>query len=87
MQSAEELGYALLNAAYLALAVVGFVMWRGRGWDGRGAVAYAMLGFVALRCVLLLTLDNSEPRYTLECFPAVILLGAIALSSPALASD
>ena len=79
-KSAEEMAYALVNAAYLALAVVGLVLWRRRGWGGRGAVAYTMLGFVALRCVLLLTLDNSEPRYTLECFPVVILLGSFALA-------
>ena len=79
-KSAEEMAYALVNAAYLALAVVGLVLWRRRGWGGRGAVAYTMLGFVALRCVLLLTLDNSEPRYTLECFPVVMLLGSFALA-------
>jgi hypothetical protein len=39
-----------------------------------------MLGFVALRCVLLLTIDNSEPRYTLECFPVVILLAGLAFA-------
>jgi hypothetical protein len=33
---------------------------------------------VVLRCALLWTLDNSEPRYTLECFPVVILLAAMA---------
>jgi 4-amino-4-deoxy-L-arabinose transferase-like glycosyltransferase len=87
VQSAEELAYALLDAGYLALAVVGLVRWRRRGWDGRTSIAYAMLGFVALRCALLLTLDNSEPRYTLECFPVVIVLGAIALSSRQPASD
>jgi hypothetical protein len=38
-----------------------------------------MLGFVALRFALLLTLDNSEPRYTLECFPVVILLAGMAV--------
>jgi hypothetical protein len=43
-------------------------------------VAFDMLGFVALRCLMLLTLDNSEPRYTLECFPIVILLGSFALA-------
>ena len=79
-KSAEEMAYALVNAAYLALAVVGLVLWRRRGWGGRRAVAYTMLGFVALRCVLLLTLDNSEPRYTLECFPVVMLLGSFALA-------
>ena len=79
-RSTAEIVYALLNAAYLGLAAVGLVMWRRRGWDGRGAVAYAMLGFVALRCLLLLTLDNSEPRYTLECFPVVIVLGSFAVA-------
>ena len=39
-----------------------------------------MVAFVALRCALLLTIDNSEPRYTLECFPVVILLAALALA-------
>jgi hypothetical protein len=40
-----------------------------------------MVGFVTLRCLLLLTLDNSEPRYTLECCPIVILLAGFALAS------
>jgi len=31
---------------------------------------------VALRCGLLLTLDNSEPRYTLELFPVLFVWGA-----------
>jgi hypothetical protein len=35
-----------------------------------------MLGFVVLRCLLLLTLDNSEPRYTLEFFPLLIVWGS-----------
>jgi 4-amino-4-deoxy-L-arabinose transferase-like glycosyltransferase len=87
LKSAEEIAYALLDAAYLALAVVGLVRWRGRRWDGQWAVAYAMVGFVALRCALLLTLDNSEPRYTLECFPVVILLAAVALARRKPASD
>jgi len=26
-----------------------------------------------LRCALLLTLDNSEPRYTLEFFPVLLV--------------
>jgi 4-amino-4-deoxy-L-arabinose transferase-like glycosyltransferase len=79
-KSAEEIAYALLNAAYLAFAVAGFVRWGSRGCGLHSAVACAMLSFVALRCALLLTLDNSEPRYTLECFPVVILLAAMALA-------
>jgi hypothetical protein len=35
-----------------------------------------MAGFVVLRCLLLLTLDNSEPRYTLEFFPLLIVWGS-----------
>lgn len=86
-QSAEELAYALLDAGYLVLAVVGWLRWRRRTWDGQWAVAYVMVGFVALRCALLLSLDNSEPRYTLECFPVVILLAAIAVALRERASD
>jgi hypothetical protein len=79
-RSGFEIGYALLNAVYLGLGVVGLWRWRRRGWGGNGAVAAAMVGFVALRCVLLLTLDNSEPRYTLECFPVVILLAGFVFA-------
>lgn len=86
-QSADELEYAMLNAAYLALAMVGLVRWQRRAWDRRAAFACALVGFVLLRCALLLTLDNSEPRYTLECFPVVILLAAMAVARPEMASD
>ena len=41
-----------------------------------------MLGFVVLRCALLLTLDNSEPRYTLELFPLLIVWGSYPFRSP-----
>jgi len=35
-----------------------------------------MLLFVLLRSAFLGTLENPEPRYTLECFPVVLVLGA-----------
>lgn len=68
--------YALggLNLVYVALACVGF--WR---WRRAGVVVWSMIAFVALRCALLLTIDNSEPRYTMECYPIVILLAGLAL--------
>jgi hypothetical protein len=68
--------YALgaLNVVYLGLACVGFWRWR------RNVVVCAMAAFVLLRCALLLTIDNSEPRYTMECYPVLILLAALALA-------
>ena len=78
--SAFSLFYAALDAAYLALAAIGLWRWRQQGWSGYSALAYAMVAFVLLRCVLLATIDNSEPRYTLECFPIVIVLASFALT-------
>ena len=60
--------YAGLNVMYLGLAAWGLWRWRGR-WASAAGVAGVV--FVALRCALLLTIDNSEPRYTLECFPVL----------------
>jgi 4-amino-4-deoxy-L-arabinose transferase-like glycosyltransferase len=78
-RSAFEIGYAVLNAAYLVLALIGLWRWWASRWSGGAAVAAAMLGFVVLRCALVLTVDNSEPRYVLECYPVVILLAGFAL--------
>jgi len=78
--SIAELAYATLNLAYLLLGVAGVFRWRKLHWSGHGTLAFAMLAFVILRCILLLTLDNSEPRYTLECFPVVILLAGLFFS-------
>jgi hypothetical protein len=36
-------------------------------------LAWAMATTVVLRCLLLLTIDNSEPRYTLEFFPVIFV--------------
>jgi len=37
-----------------------------------------LLIFVVLRSLFLSTLENPEPRYTLECYPVVIVLAAAA---------
>ena len=78
--SAAALAYATLNAMYLALGGFGLWCWQRRGLGSEAPLPVAALGFVVLRCALLLTIDNSEPRYTLECFPVVILLAGLALS-------
>jgi 4-amino-4-deoxy-L-arabinose transferase-like glycosyltransferase len=74
-------GLAALNFGYFFLGGVGLWRWRRSGGGPRRALAGAMLGFVALRCALLLTLDNSEPRYTLEFFPLLIVWGSFLFSS------
>ena len=66
------LGYAALNLAYLVAAIVGFFK--------RPPLRGAILAFILLRCALLATLEAPEPRYTLECFPPLIALAAVACS-------
>jgi len=65
--------YAALNAIYLLLGVAGLCL-RPRLWA-------AMLAYMLLRSVLLLTVEAPETRYTLECFPMLIVLGGAALGS------
>jgi 4-amino-4-deoxy-L-arabinose transferase-like glycosyltransferase len=69
-------GLAVINLGYFVLGGTGLWRWRRSGWGPHVALAGAMVGFVALRCALLLTLDNSEPRYTLEFFPLLIVWGS-----------
>jgi hypothetical protein len=66
------LGYAALNLAYLAAALVGLLK--------RPRLSGVILAFVLLRCALLATLEAPEPRYTLECFPPLIALAGVAFS-------
>jgi len=61
-----------INLAYLMAALAG---------AARKRVAYAGLFvlWIALRCAFLATLENPEPRYTLECFPVVCVFAAASL--------
>ncbi|HEY1465141.1 MAG TPA: glycosyltransferase family 39 protein [Terriglobales bacterium] len=61
------LGFGLLNFAYVGLACLG--AWRERSLPFLGL----LLTFVILRSVFLGSLENPETRYTLECYPAVVL--------------
>jgi 4-amino-4-deoxy-L-arabinose transferase-like glycosyltransferase len=79
--SCEALGMAAINVAYLLLAVVGLIRWRRAGWCGMAVLAWAMAAFFVLRCALLLTIDNAEMRYTLECYPVVLVLCGVAMMS------
>ena len=68
------LSLGLINLGYLLAAGVG--AWR------RPRLLGAMLAFLAVRSLLLATLEAPEPRYTLECFPLVIVLAAAAFAGP-----
>jgi hypothetical protein len=39
-----------------------------------------LVGFVLLRSAFLGTLENPEPRYTLECYPAIVVLASSMLA-------
>jgi hypothetical protein len=75
-RSLAEIAYAALDWALLALGIVGF--WKMK--TPRGIVANSMAAFLVLRFLLLLTIDNSEPRYALEAFPVVLLFAGFALA-------
>lgn len=74
-QSLVCLLYAALNLALLLAAAVGLKRWGG-WW--RHPMCLAGVLFVLLRSVLLLTIDNSEQRYTVDCLPVVLVLAALA---------
>jgi 4-amino-4-deoxy-L-arabinose transferase-like glycosyltransferase len=66
--------YAAVNLLYLAVGAAGWWCWRRwRCSVPMPELAWAMAASVVLRCLLLLTIDNSEPRYTLEFFPVVFV--------------
>jgi 4-amino-4-deoxy-L-arabinose transferase-like glycosyltransferase len=70
-----SLGFGIINLLYIALAAAGLV--RAHGTFGIGL----FITFLVLRSVFLGTLENPEPRYTLECYPAVILLASAFYSA------
>lgn len=72
--------YGALNLTLLLAALAGLVRWWRSGWNGWGTLAAVMVAFVALRSAMLLTIDNSEPRYVLECYPVVLFLAARGLT-------
>jgi hypothetical protein len=66
--------WGLLNLLFLLAAVMGVA--RGP----RPRYLALILLFVLLRSAFLGSLENPEPRYTLECYPVVFVLGAAWMS-------
>ena len=68
-------GFGLLNLAYVAGALLALVRRpSGIRWAG------LLVSFLLLRSAFLATLENPEPRYTLECYPAIIVLASSLLA-------
>jgi hypothetical protein len=74
--SIMAVGLGLLNLAYVGAGLLAIV-WRF------SSVRYAglLVAFVVLRSAFLGTIENPEPRYTLECYPVVIIMAAHLWSS------
>ncbi|HXZ42136.1 MAG TPA: glycosyltransferase family 39 protein [Terriglobales bacterium] len=64
----------VVNLLYIGAAIFGFV--RARAVPHLGL----LLTFVIMRSAFLGTLENPETRYTLECYPVVIVLAAAVVS-------
>jgi 4-amino-4-deoxy-L-arabinose transferase-like glycosyltransferase len=70
--------FAGLTGIYTLLGVMGgWLLWRSR--ERRWVLMMALLIF--LRLGFFATLENPEPRYTVEIFPLLILVGAAGLAT------
>jgi 4-amino-4-deoxy-L-arabinose transferase-like glycosyltransferase len=63
-----SLVFGVINLLYVAMAIAGWT--RSYMFFGVGLFVF----FLLLRSAFLGTLENPEPRYTLECYPVVIIL-------------
>jgi 4-amino-4-deoxy-L-arabinose transferase-like glycosyltransferase len=76
-----SLVFGVINLFYVGMAAAGLM--RSRAIFGIGLFVL----FLLLRSAFLGTLENPEPRYTLECYPAVIVLGCALFSRSSLGRD
>ena len=67
---AVSLGFGVVNLAYVVMALFGLL--RSREFFGIGLLVL----FLLLRSAFLGSLENPETRYTLECYPAAIVLAS-----------
>jgi hypothetical protein len=75
--------FAGLTAIYTLLGLAGaWVLWRGRKFQSGQWLLLAVLA-IGLRLVLFSSLENPEPRYVVEFFPILSVLGGLFLGSVA----
>jgi hypothetical protein len=78
-------GLGLLNYVYVGLALVG--AWRAtrrpdqQDSSGRWALAL-VVSFILVRTAFFTQVDTPEPRYVLECFPALLAIAAFSFPRP-----
>ncbi|MGB8773690.1 MAG: glycosyltransferase family 39 protein [Terriglobales bacterium] len=77
--SAVAVGFGLMNLAYVAAA--GLAIFH-RGSSGPSGIRWAglLVGFLLLRSAFLGSVESPEPRYTLECYPVIIVLASAWLT-------
>jgi 4-amino-4-deoxy-L-arabinose transferase-like glycosyltransferase len=71
-----SIAVGILNLAYIGAGLLGLTQARVVRSLG------LLLTFVIVRSVFLSTMENPEPRYTMECYPVVIVLAAVLWHKP-----
>ena len=69
-----SIGFGIINLLYVVMAVSGLIRCWHVPWIG-----FFVL-FVTLRSIFLGTLENPEPRYTLECYPVIVFFASALFS-------
>jgi len=74
-ESVTAVGFGLLNLAYVTGALLALFLGKS---GAAGGIRWAgmMVIFLLLRSAFLGTMENPEPRYTLEGYPAIIVLAS-----------
>jgi hypothetical protein len=72
-QSAWAIFLGLINLFYVAAAAWAFIR-------GRVPRAWMLGSYLILRFIVLGAMENPEPRYTIQCFPILIIAAAAALT-------
>ena len=68
--------FGLLGFVYVALALVGAWCFR------REPAVHLLMAFLLVRTVFLTQIETPEPRYTLVCFPVVLVLATLRWAKP-----
>jgi hypothetical protein len=72
--------FAALTGIYTLLGLAGgWLLWASRKVDARRWLLLVSLA-IALRLILFSSLENPEPRYLVEFFPFLAVLGGIAIA-------